>query len=242
MGNQEFWLAAAAWRGRIPVWLRGENQSFIEIAVEKSPFRAEPGSWCNRLISKIDLRSCTEVPCRPILQPATTAGAASLVYTMLIGSRTRFTRRLVGLLALLILIIFALYAALARVTNDALFVLVMILVLTPLRRILDHRARAIWAVFLTKDAAYGRVTESGIEYDEFFRSHSANWSQIRYIEHFADSGTIKIYLFGKSRPVQFGRSKKEDAGASTVSQLLKNQIQRSGGDFVECPPEPTFTL
>jgi hypothetical protein len=99
------------------------------------------------------------------------------------------------------LINFALYAALARVTDDALFVLVMILVLTPLRRLLDSRARAMWTMFLTKDAAYGRLTESGIDYSEFFHRHSADWSQIRCVEHFADSGRTKIYLFGKSRPV-----------------------------------------
>jgi hypothetical protein len=108
---------------------------------------------------------------------------------------------------LLMLTIFALYVALARITDAQLFVLVMIIVLTAVRRLLDRRAAAMWAVFLTKDAAYGRVTESGVEYNEFFRSHSADWSQIRCVEHIADSGRIKIYLFGKSRPVQFGGSK-----------------------------------
>ena len=161
---------------------------------------------------------------------------------MMIGSRIRFTRRLVGLLVLLMLIIFALYAALARVTDDALFVLIMILVLTPLRRFLDSRGRVRWAVFLTKDAAYGKITESGIEYNEFFRSHSTAWSQIRSVEHFADSGRTKIYLVGKSRPVQFGRSTKEGFGSSAVRELLKNQVQCSGGDFIECPPERIFTL
>jgi hypothetical protein len=161
---------------------------------------------------------------------------------MMIGSRARFTLRSVGLIALLMLITLGLYVALTRVTDDALFVLVMILVLTPLRRLLDRRAAAMWAVFLTKDAAYGRVTESGIEYNEFFRSHSADWSQIRCVEHFADSGRTKIYLFGKSRPVQFGRSKTEGSRASTVLELLKNQVQCSGGDFIECQPESTLTL
>jgi hypothetical protein len=160
---------------------------------------------------------------------------------MMIGSRTRFTLRLVGLIALLILTIFALYVALARVTDDALFVLVMILVLTPLRRLLNGRARAMW-VFLTKDAAYGRITGSGIEYNEFFCSHSFDWAQIRCVEHFADSGRTKIYLFGKGRPVQFGRSTKEGPGTSTVRELLRNQVQRSCGDFIECQPERTFTL
>lgn len=161
---------------------------------------------------------------------------------MMIGSRTRFTLRLVGLIALLMLTIFALYVALARVTDDALFVLVMILVLTPLRRLLSGRARAMWGVFLTKDAAYGRITESGIEYNEFFCSHSFDWAQIRCVEHFADSGRTKIYLFGKGRPVQFGRSTKEGSGTSTLRELLKNQVQRSGGDFIECHPGRTFTL
>ena len=161
---------------------------------------------------------------------------------MVIGSRTRFARRLVGLLVLLMLIIFALYAALARVTDDALVVLVLILVLTPLRRLLDRRARVTWAEFLTKDAAYGKITESGIEYNEFFHSHSADWSQIRCVEHFSDSGRTKIYLVGKSRPVQFGRSTKRGSGASAVRELLKNRVQCSGGDFMECQPEPVFTL
>ena len=160
----------------------------------------------------------------------------------MIGSRTRFSLRLVGLIVLLMLTIFALYVALGRVTDDALFVLVMILVLTPLRRLLDCRARAKWAVFLTKDAAYGRITEAGIEYNEFFRSHSADWAQIRCVEHFADSGRTKIYLLGKSRPVQFGRSTKEGLGTSTVRELLKNQVHCSGGDFIECHPERTLTL
>jgi hypothetical protein len=161
---------------------------------------------------------------------------------MMIGSSTRFTLRLVGELALLMLTIFALYVALAKVTDAPLFVLVMITVLTAVHRLLDRRAAAMWVVFLTKDAAYGRVTESGIEYNEFFRSHSADWSQIRYIEHIADSGRIKIYLFGKSRPVQFGGSKKESSGASALRELLKNQVQYSGGDFIECRTDRTFTL
>ena len=161
---------------------------------------------------------------------------------MTIGSRTRSVRRFVGLLAFLILTIVALYVALAKVTDAPLFVLVMILVLTPLRRLINSRARAMWAVFLTKDAAYGTITESGIEYTEFFRSHSADWSQIRCVEHFADDGRTKIYLFGKNRPVQFGRSTREGSGASIVRELLKNQVQCSGGDFIECRPERTFTL
>ena len=60
---------------------------------------------------------------------------------MMIGSRTRFSLRLVGLIVLLMLTIFALYVALGRVTDDALFVLVMILVLTPLRRSHGHMRR-----------------------------------------------------------------------------------------------------
>jgi hypothetical protein len=177
------------------------------------------------------------------LQPATTAGAQHFsIYTMMIGSRTRFTQRLVGLLVLLMLMILALYAALARVTGDVLVVLIMILVLTPLRRLLNSRARVMWTAFLTKDAAYGKITESGIEYNEFFHSHSAAWSQIRSIEHFADSGRTKIFLTGKSRPVQFARSTEEGFGASTVLELLKNKVQCSGGDFIECPPERSFTL
>ena len=153
---------------------------------------------------------------------------------MLVGSRTRFARRLVSLLVLLMLMTFAVYAALAKVTDDALVVLVLILVLTPLHRLLDSRARVPWAVFLTKDAAYGRITESGIEYNEFFHSHCADWSQIRCVEHFSDSGRTKIYLVGKSRPVQFGRSTKEGSGASAVHEALKNHVQCSGGDFIEC--------
>ncbi len=161
---------------------------------------------------------------------------------MMIGSRTRSALRLVGLLAFLMLTILGLYMALEKMTDAPLFVLVLIIVLTVVHHLLDRRAAPIWAVFLAKDAAYGSVSESGIEYHEFCWSHSADWSQIRCVEHFADSGRIKIYISGKSRPVQFARSKKEDSGISAVHRLLKKQVQNSGGDFIECPPERTFTL
>ena len=163
---------------------------------------------------------------------------------MMIGSHIKSTLRLVGLLAVLMLTIFAVYLALARLTDAPLFVLVLIIFLTVAHRLLNRRAAAMWTVFLTKDAAYGRVTESGIEYNEFFWSHFADWSQIRCVEHFADTGRTKIYLFGKSRPVQFGRSEKEalhDCGTSGVRERLKNQVQYSGGNFIEHLMERNFT-
>lgn len=75
----------------------------------------------------------------------------------------------------------------------------------------------MWTAFLANDAAYGKITESGIEYNEFSRSHFAGWAQIACVEHFASSGRTKIYLFDKTRPIQFGRSKEEGAGTPASS-------------------------
>src|SRR5215472_7869393 len=50
----------------------------------------------------------------------------------------------------------------------------------------------------------------------------------------------RIYFFGKSRPVQFGRLKKEGSGVSTVLELLQNQGQLLRRRFHRMPTRADF--
>jgi len=131
-----------------------------------------------------------------------------------------------------------LYIGLAKLTDAPLFLLVLIIVLTVAHRLLDRNAAPMWADFLMKDAAYGWVQETGIEYHLFFRSHFAEWSQIQRIEHFADNGRTKIFLVGKTRPVQFGPSNV----SGLDSFLKKNKAHYSDGNFIEYGVERKSTI
>src|SRR5258708_25374817 len=78
-----------------------------------------------------------------------------------IGSRKRSTARLSVLLTLWIAALVVLYWMLARFTDWPLFLFLLIVILTVIRRALNSYARSEWAVFIMKDGAYGWVTQLG---------------------------------------------------------------------------------
>lgn len=120
-----------------------------------------------------------------------------------IGSRTRAIGRLTALLLSFVCAVALLYCWLTKITTDVLFILILIVVLTILRRAMNRSAREGWAKFITEDAAYGRLTESGIEYRAPFRKHFASWPEIGRLEYFEGSGRIHMYLCEGKIPVQF---------------------------------------
>src|SRR5437764_14304305 len=87
-----------------------------------------------------------------------------------IGSRKRSIARLSTLLTLWIAALVVLYGILARFTEWALLLFLLIVILTVIHRSLDRSAGGMWAVFIMKDSAYCRVTDSGIQYPILFRS------------------------------------------------------------------------
>ena len=150
-----------------------------------------------------------------------------------IGSRTRAIGRVAVLLLSIICALVLLYWWLTKITSDVPFVLILIVVLTILRRTMDRSAREGWAKFITEDAAYGRVTESGIEYRTLFRRHFASWRQIERLEYIEDSGRISVYLCGKKVPVQFAPHKGQlpPAGWPSIPDVLRQHLQLSCSDF-----------
>jgi hypothetical protein len=125
--------------------------------------------------------------------------------TFLIGSPTRSVQRLSLLFMSFVVALLLVYWWLAKLTDSPLVVLVVVAVLTVIRRALHVGAE--WATFITKDAAYGRVIESGIQYRALHRDHFVAWPQIERLEYFADSGRINMYLCGENVPVQFAPRK-----------------------------------
>ena len=152
-----------------------------------------------------------------------------------LGSRLRSLSRLALLLIALALSLLLLYLFLAKITDNPLFVFIVIVILTPLRRAMNSHARAGWANFVLKDAAYGRATETGITYRALFRDHVIVWSQIERLEYVAKEGRIKVYLLGKRVPAQFapGRGQSaSDHNSQSVLDVLKPRVESSGGTFV----------
>src|SRR5205823_450768 len=99
-------------------------------------------------------------------------------YAYPIGSRKRSIGRLLALLSVGIAALVVLYGALARFTDWPSFLFLLIVILTVIHRALDRNAGGMWAIFLTKDSAYGGVTQLGIEYHTVFRKDVLYWSQI----------------------------------------------------------------
>lgn len=124
-----------------------------------------------------------------------------------IGSHIRSAVRLYLLLASFALALFLLYWWLSKLTGSPGFVLIVVVVCTVARRAIYRYSREGWIKFITKDAAYGRVSETGIQYRVLLRNHFANWSQIEQIEHLERSGRINVYVAGKKQPVQFAPTK-----------------------------------
>ena len=153
-----------------------------------------------------------------------------------IGSRKRSIARLSTLLTLWIAALVVLYGILARFTEWALLLFLLIVILTVIHRSLDRSAGGMWAVFIMKDSAYGRVTDSGIEYRTLVRRGAMQWPQIEQLDYSPNTGRIAIYLHDRALPIQFGPrdlTAFSETSESTLSRFLRDKIESCGGIFVE---------
>ncbi len=125
-----------------------------------------------------------------------------------------------------------LYLALYRLDSGfAPFLFVLIVVGVLVRRA-PQAGR--WAVFLTKDSAYGRVTELGIEYRTLFGASAIRWSQIDQVDYCSYTGRITMFIRDHSLPIQFGPNKHAVQGTPepVLTSLLRKQVETFGGTFV----------
>jgi hypothetical protein len=126
-----------------------------------------------------------------------------------------------------------LYLALYRLDSSfAPFLFVVIVVGVFLHRTISQAGR--WAVFLTKDSAYGRATELGIEYRTLFGASAIRWSQIDQVDYCSYTGRITMFIRDRSLPIQFGPNKHAVQGTPepVLIDLLRKQVETFGGTFV----------
>ncbi|MCU1304768.1 MAG: hypothetical protein JWQ87_5052 [Candidatus Sulfotelmatobacter sp.] len=167
-------------------------------------------------------------------------------YTLPIGSQKRALARLLALLTLWIAMLGLLYHVLAEYTGDfVLFLFVMIVILTVMRRAMSPAWQG-WALYFMKDGAYGSIKEGGIEYRTVFRKKNfVRWSQINQSDYSPSDGRVRIYLYNKTLPIQFGRCAEENESNThefAFLHFLKEKIQSSGGSFVELPSLPWWDV
>jgi hypothetical protein len=125
-----------------------------------------------------------------------------------------------------------LYLALDRLDSSfAPFLFVVIVVGVFVRR---GPQAGRWAVFLTKDSAYGRVAELGIEYRTLFGASAIGWSQIDQVDYCPYTGRITMFIRDRSLPIQFGPNKHAVLGTQepVLINLLRKQVEAFGGTFV----------
>jgi hypothetical protein len=152
-----------------------------------------------------------------------------------IGCRKRSMLRLLALFTLSISTLGLLYHVLAIFTDSALFVFVLVVILTAIHRAASQNA-GMWALFIMKDGAYGSVKKSGITYHAMFRKKFVHWSQIDQLDYSPRSGRITIFIYGRAMPIQFGRCNQAttiNSHEPSLLAFLKREIQSSGGTFVE---------
>ena len=121
-----------------------------------------------------------------------------------------------------------LYLALDKLDSSFAPFLSVIIVVGVFVRRLSQAGR--WAVLLTKDSAYGRVTE----YCTLFGASAIQWSQIDQVDYFSYTGRITMFIRDRSLPIQFGPNKHAVQGTqeSTLINLLQKQVETFGGTFV----------
>lgn len=151
-----------------------------------------------------------------------------------IGNRNRSVVRLFELLTVLIAALTFLYLALARLDSSfAPFLFALMVVSVLLHRAISPTA-GMWAVFLMKDSAYGRVAESGIDYGTLFGGGVIGWSQIDQVDYCPYTGRITIFIRDRLLPVQFGPNKHTALGTQEpmLVNFLRKQVETFGGTFV----------
>jgi len=130
-----------------------------------------------------------------------------------------------------------LYLALDRLDSTfAPLLFVAMVVVVFLHRTISPQAGR-WAVFLTKDSAYGRVTELGIEYRTLFGASAIRWSQIDQVDYCSYTGRITMFIRDRSLPIQFGPYKHAvlETQEPPLINLLRKQVETFGGTFVRQP-------